>query len=472
MALVQRFDPPAYLPDFNGIPGQLEAWHKAVSNWFDSSIDRDRQLVGGGTFQFYNPARFDPAGAVVEQAITWNAFPKELLRMFGRDRAMREADTLWTLDRYYSDFLNFPIDPVKFPQLFQIPFRPQDEYCEWHVVRDPQTNQIVRATFTSEPPEFWHALFGGKIPDDDTEFPGNRDILLNLYREFISPNVQLDDLIAKQDISVPGGHLALKGQYNPYNKWNTTHGIVHLGAPPNSLTAEIQLGADATVLRQDARGRLLVEADALICCAAYGGPDRNSDPTIGAAVNALARLGAFVTLRNPVGLYIDHIDLAGWEGPRGETVADCVRILRGMPQMIERLVVEVPKERGFTVSDIRIGGVPIQYGGQIAECITVKLVGVANLLAKAIMNTPNGCDGRCCIDANNPGPLKRPVPVDVELPPGTQAAFVHQGEIETIIDDGGAKEATLAEAKLRSRKSTPRIHRPSVGGARSRAYFD
>jgi len=35
MALLERFDPPAYLPDFNSIPGQLEAWNAAVRNWFD-----------------------------------------------------------------------------------------------------------------------------------------------------------------------------------------------------------------------------------------------------------------------------------------------------------------------------------------------------------------------------------------------------------------------------------------------------
>ena len=466
MAILQQFDPPAYLPDFNGIPGQLEAWHRAVSKWFDDSIDRDRQLVGGGTFQFYNPARLDPAGTVVEQAITWNAFPKELLRLYGRERAMREADSLWSVDRYYSDFLNVPVDRTKFPRLFQTFFRPQDEYCEWHVVRDPQTNQILRVTFTSEPPEFWHALFGGKIPDDN-EFPGDQNILLNRYRELASLDVQLDDLIAKEDIPSPGGNLALKGRYNPYNKWNTTHGVVHLGAPPNSLTAEIQLGADATVLRQDARGRLLVEADALICCARYGGPDRNSDPTIGASVNALARLGAYVTLRNPVGLYMDHIDLAGWEGPHGEDISGCVRTVRGMQQMIERLVVEVPKEHGFCVSDIRIGGVPIQYGGQIAECITVKLVGLANLPKKAIFNTPAACDGRCCIDINNPSSLKRPIPIEAELPPGTQGAYSNQGEVET--ED--VKASAIMEVEVAA-KAIARHRRPSLAASRSRIYLE
>ena len=35
MSLLERFDPPAYLPDFNEIPNQLEQWHEAESGWFD-----------------------------------------------------------------------------------------------------------------------------------------------------------------------------------------------------------------------------------------------------------------------------------------------------------------------------------------------------------------------------------------------------------------------------------------------------
>src|SRR5579862_4446498 len=111
MGLVERFDPPAFLPDFNGIPGQLDAWHRAIFSWFEASIDMDRPLVSGGEFQFYNPAKFDPGGASVEQAITWNAFPKELLRRFGRERAMVEADKLWTIDRYYTELEGVAVDP-------------------------------------------------------------------------------------------------------------------------------------------------------------------------------------------------------------------------------------------------------------------------------------------------------------------------------------------------------------------------
>ena len=65
---------------------------------------------------------------------------------------------------------------------------------------------------------------------------------------------------------------------------------------------------------------------------------------------------------------MDHIDLTGWEIPDGIAPQDCVSVVRGQGRFIERLVVEVPGER-FDVSDIRIGGVAIAFGGQIAECI-------------------------------------------------------------------------------------------------------
>jgi hypothetical protein len=465
MGVVQRFDPPAFLPDFNSISGQLDAWHRAMSNWFDVSIDRDRPLVPGGEFQFYNPSRFDPGGTTVEQAVTWNAFPKELLRQFGRARALREADTLWTIDRYYSDLQAVSVDRLKYPEMFRTFFRPQNEYCEWHVVRDSNTNQITRVTFTSEPPEFWFALAGCEIPGDPNQFPGDPKTLLSRYQEFVSPEVQADDLIAKETIDGPQGPFAIKGKYNPYNKWNTTHGIVHLGAPPNSLTAEVQLGADATVLRKDSLGRLLVEAEALICCAGYGGPDRNSDPTIGATINALARAGAYITIKNPVGLYMDHIDLSGWRAPNDADVSKCVRTERGAQGMIERMVVEVPKEFGFVVGDLRIGGESVAYGGQIAECITVKLVGLASLTSNRISNKPAPCEGRCCVDFSNATALHRAIKLGTELPIGTRPAFVGEGASEKLPAERARMAATEGAPEVEPRKAM-------VARFRTRAYFE
>ncbi|HEX8198008.1 MAG TPA: hypothetical protein VF571_17580 [Pyrinomonadaceae bacterium] len=473
MGLLERFDTPAHMPDFIGLPGLLDQWHRAVSNWFDSMVKaQESKLKSGEVVQFFNPTKFDPGGAVIEQAITWNAFPKELLRRYGRQQALREADTLYPLSRYAARYQQNPV-------FERTPFRPHNEYCEWHVTRDPETNKIKKVAFSSEPPEYWKALHGGTYKlDDDQEytFTGSPERVLELYRKHVSPNVQPDDLISTEDMQdADGNYLVRKGEYNPYNKWNTSQGIMHLCSPPNTLVAEIGLGAEATILRKNSRGQLIVEPDALICCAAYGGPDRNSDPTIGAAVNALARYGAFVTLGNPVGLYIDHIDLAGWSVPDKGEVSDCVKFTRGSSGMVERLEVEVPASRDFTVSDIKIGGIPIMYGGQIAECITVKLVGVAhvNELQNKIKETnkPKECEARCCIDANHALVLERPVRKNLPLPLGKQTAFLNQGayglpdgepDAELKELDGSLSAKTSAMAEPPGEESSEKTTKPRI----------
>jgi hypothetical protein len=302
-------------------------------------------------------------------------------------------------------------------------YRPTVEYCEWHVSRDPLTGNIARITFTSEPPEYWIAMWGGPFPGGGPTFPDGRQQLLALYRELVSPHVELEDLISPFD--VPDFGLA-RGGYNPYNKWNTTHGIVHLCAPPNSLGAEVQLGADATIRRMDGGGNPVTDPQTLICCAGYGGVNRNSDPTIGAAVNSLARLGAMLTLPNPVGLYMDHIDLSGWETGDESPPEEWVRIMRGSPEMIERLVVAPPSGSSKTVSDLRIGGEPVVYGGQIAECITVKLNGGAYGIGTVANNLMLACTDRCCVSAQN-GLELATVGLGTPLPVGAVSAVTPEG---------------------------------------------
>jgi hypothetical protein len=435
MGLVHRFGPPAYLPDFREIPGQLERWHKFISDGLDQAREKQsKELQDDEHVQFYNPAKFDPEGPVVEQDIPWSAFPKELVRQYGYERALREADTLWPLTRYTRGNTGAILERTW--------YRPLNEYCEWHVARAPDSHKIKKVVFTSETPEYWRASFGDALELEDGsryEFPGNRSLVLKLYRELVSPEVELEDLIAQEDIvseHPSGGYLnkTSEGEYNPYNKWNTTHGIVHLCSPPNTLQAEIELGANATLVREDSRGHILVEPEPLICCTANGNPDRNSDTTIGSTVNALARMGAYVTLRNPLGLYIDHIDLAGWAAPDGGGVADCVSIVRGTPGMIQRLEVEVPLERGFTVSDLTIGGVNIEYGGQIAECITVKITGVAARPA-AVYPKPVPCVGQCWIDPNNPTMLGRSVRYEDPEPINKKPTFWTHDMVEGSSND-------------------------------------
>jgi hypothetical protein len=403
MSLLRRFDPPAFMTDLDHVRDGRAQWDEFISLCFDTAIKTEagrvpRQGDRQGTVQYFNAKHFDPGATLIEQPIVWNAFPKTLLRRFGRERALIEADSLWPLSPVNGFSGNFDsASPSAGGLLAQtrIWTRPLDEYCEWRVERDAATGRIRRITFTSEPPEYWTALFGGEIPLDDAgtiayRFQGDATFATQLYRELTGAPVETDDLRSR------GGAGVKVGDYNPYNKWNTTHGIAHLNCPPNSIFAEIQLGADGTVLRQRPDGTAVTNPDELICCAAYGGANRNSDPTIGATVNALARAGAMVTLANPVGLYMDNVDTSGWALPDGIVSADCLRIVRGEPGRIERLVLEVPPETGRTVSDLSIGGVPVIYGGQIAECITVKLVGAAAGVG-TVKNARVPCVGQACL---------------------------------------------------------------------------
>lgn len=71
--------------------------------------------------------------------------------------------------------------------------------------------------------------------------------------------------------------------YNPNNYWNqltTTGTIIHLIQPNNTLGAEIDIAAQATVIRKDSSGKTITDANQLILCSRYGNPGRNSDPTV------------------------------------------------------------------------------------------------------------------------------------------------------------------------------------------------
>jgi hypothetical protein len=391
----------------DAIPGALDAWSAAVSGWFDETIALERRLLGDAPCQYYNQLTDPPQGAVLDQDIVWNGFSGTLRNRWGRAEAFRQADRLFPL----TERIDGPGSYFVGPQWQSLLYRPQDEYCEWHLTRDP-AGTITRVTFTSEPPEYWQALHGDHLPDlyGAPRYPsvGDPRLVLDLYRSLVSEQVEYEDLICAEDYvdySDPHNPALVypKGSYNPYNKWNTTHGIVHLTEPANSLGAEIKLGGDATVLFSPAAGDApLADPDALISCAGYGGLNRCSDPTIGASVNELAVGGFAITLKNPVGLYMDHLDMTGWTQPDGSPVdPSWFRIVRGSEGFIEHAIFEVPADAGFAVGDLRIGGAPIVHGGQLAERMAMKITGSASQPGR-FSNAPVRCRRGVCAEQANP----------------------------------------------------------------------
>lgn len=401
-ARLDAYDPPGHLPDFDHIPGQREQWSRAVSKWFDEGARRQQTQLGGQPCQYFNQLTDPPKGPVLEQEIVWNGFPGTLRRRWGRDGALLVADHVLPLSLRMSATAAYFRGGV-WDRLF---YRPQDEYCEWRVTRD-ERGRIMRVTFTSEPPEYWQALHGDALDTDgdgepDHEFTGDRDRLVELYRTHVDERVRHEDLVCPVDLYNGAGRMYRKGEYNPYNRWNTTDGIMHLTHPSNTLQAEIYLGGDATVLRTREK-RLAADSDMLIACAGYGGENRCSDPTIGGSVNHLAAQGFGITLANPVGLYMDHLDMTGWTVGDEEEPIDPAwfRLVRGRPGLIERATFEPPEGETRTVSDVRIGRVPIRHGGQLAECMTVKLIGLADL-GGGYDNEPVRFPNRACAEHDNP----------------------------------------------------------------------
>jgi hypothetical protein len=340
---ITRFDAPANWTEDLTTEPLRQKWSERMSKLISgpAGVGAAKRYLGDKPVQFYNElTQAKDEADRVELPIKWPGFPKQVERLHGENTAAAwktaEDDTPTAIARQ----------------------RYQDEYLEWHVTRDSVSEKIVRVEFTCEGPEYWDFLAEEAS-----------DVLLKNYQTNIDPKVKKSELFTGT-------------AYNRLNKWNTGGGAMHLIHGANTLGAEVNIAAEATILRKDPTGQPIVEATPLIKCAGYGNQYRSSDPLIGFQVNALARKGYSITLKNPVGLYMDGLDAAGWKKPDGTKVGDYFKVVRGQKGMGLRAVYEVPAGefsggQPFVVGDITIGGEKIAFGGQIAKRITMKLVGVA-----------------------------------------------------------------------------------------------
>lgn len=424
---LSQFSPPGRLADFDS--QQAEAWSTIIYRWLDHAIEFLKAYYGQPVY-FFN--ELDIAHAALDAApietIFWDGFPRRLRLKFDEKRSLCEAERRQSLGHYYSSrgwlFIEYPEQGPPRPVDFH--YRNQDEYLEWFVTRNSQTGLMEKITFTCEAPEYWRFIGNGSAdffgPDDRPPAwaAPDRQKLLQLYRTLVSPQVRLDDLLFKHpvilfDTRAPGSTEGIiefwpRGAYNPFNKWNTTHGLAHLSHPANTLQAQVQLAAQATLLRQDDDGHLIKnDATRLTCCTGNGQPNRSSDPTIADRINTLVRQGVAVTLPDPVGLYMHHLDSNGIEGPNGQDASDGWRIVRGREGMILRAEFSVPEGRSYLLEDVRIDGEPLHYGGQLAAKIKMFLQGKGYNFG-APQPQHHDCAYRCQADPKNLD-AKRVVPI-------------------------------------------------------------
>lgn len=309
MPFVSRFETPGGLRD--APPGSpfYDDWHAYVAGLIE------RVTPGSSGGEFFDPSEADFLPAAT-RALVWMGFPRDLMVTTHRDS--RAAAFAAGEDRAV-----------------------QEEYLEWHVARS--RGKITKIVFVTETPDYWTRLARR-----------HRDVVLRLYRELVSPAVTEADLF-------PGG-----GEYDPRNRWNTTHGIVHYVQRINTLDATVRL-AQASVSSAPARDNYDVPP----------GDQTSADPRVQLDVGMLERKGLSLTLAEPVGLYVLGWDTTGWTKPDGSPVGDYWTIRRGVPGAALRVELAVPKGEGFVVGDIRIGGRPIRTGGEVAEHVTVVVRGIA-----------------------------------------------------------------------------------------------
>lgn len=385
------YAPPAGIDDFFRRPDNAtnlaNGWHEKVVGFI---ADAKAGTVHAGSGLFYDQLSDAPSVPDSDpQGITWNGFPLFLTRWYATldpDRAEKAAnDAAETLQHkasfgLYTKGTNGTFQPLS------LPYRRQDEYCEWYAERD--NGKIKRIYFTAEPPEFW-------------EFMGDEDISLvqELYGDLLhNRNIPKSDLLWQYDVYAKtknGFEIAYKkGKYNGHNKWNTEAGAVHLTHWANSLGAEVQLASDGTIgwpVSPGPDGK--TQPEKLMACAGFGGVNRSSDPRIGAAVFDFARTGLSVALANPIGLYMQPFDLSGLLDPDGNDVGqECLKILRQSKdgKRVLRAEISPPEGAKYVLGDCTLDGKKLVTGSQIARRITMVLYGVAKKIPGA-ETSPSGC---------------------------------------------------------------------------------
>lgn len=324
MATLARFDTPGSLRDLPAGSPFYDNWSAFVAGLI---VDQTPGSPAGG---FVDPTQRNLAVAG-EKGLVWMGFPRDLLLPANRDDH-RAAHVVADATPSTRD--------------------PQNEYFEWFIHRDT-AGKIRRITFVTEFHHYYLELWRVSPA-----------AVVGLYRTHVDPAVTQADLQTGS------------GGYDIFNRWNTTHGIMHLIQGINNLPAAVGLA-------QGAVGTPPPTRDNYEAFPGLATQRTSVDPRVSYDVHMLARKGLWVTFADPVGIYILHWENAGITRPDGAPApASWWRVERGAPGMALRLVYEVPPGEGFVVGDLTLAGRRIEYGGQLAEHITVGVRGVAGTIGR------------------------------------------------------------------------------------------
>lgn len=161
----------------------------------------------------------------------------------------------------------------------------QHEYLEWSVARDESDNVVI-ATFTCEGPEEIFSLPSNYFSVTDRS-------VLKIHGQSraehpLGPLSILESRFRRSD----AGIRSLTGQpfarsqgfgVQSINRWNDSTkigSIAHLVQRNNTLSAEIDIAGQATVIRKDPQGKIVTNEAQLTRCSQYGNAGRNSDPSV------------------------------------------------------------------------------------------------------------------------------------------------------------------------------------------------
>jgi len=379
-----RYATPAGQNDLAGRPNEqayLDGWSNLIGRQVRGQVQTLQNTLGQAPLFFSELDVAIPA-AVAATPVPWVGFPRPLMLRFNGDRAQALAEA----EVRDTQVLGFREPALATP--VRAAFRQQDEYLEWVPLK--RNGEVVGFAFTAEGPEYWEHL---------ASF--DQDAVRALYESFTGRAVTWSELSFAHDVWVDDGGNPVRiyraGDYNPLNSVNVEECAAHLTHPANTLGAEIDLAAKATLQREDAAGNALSERRRLACCSNFGDPNRNSDPGIGLAVNLTVRGGVSLTLADPVGLYILSFDEGRIADKDGNPLDDWWKLTRGVSGRGLRAEFRPPAGSALSIADVRVGNdEPLVTGGQLAELTTMVLY--AKALPLGVAEPPaRRCVRRCCV---------------------------------------------------------------------------